>query len=201
MNRIRKILSVILACAVLLFATACGKDNTPFTHGSWSGNTFTSEFFGIKVQLGSDWTAVSDADLAKSAGISSMSDSNITTVLDKGSPIFDMMAAKSDGTSMNITIQDSDKTISLSEEQFFSAGIPIIRSQFERAGYKCSVEKDTVYFLGKTDDCISMTLTANGATVYMILVPVFKSHYTASINFGSLNKADLYSLMSMVTAI
>lgn len=201
MNKTRKILLAVMACVVLLFATACGKDNTPFSHGSWSGNTYTSEFFGIKVQLGSDWTAVSDADLARSSGIPDMSETSIRSRFDKGAALYEMMAVRSDGTSMNITIQDSDKTVSLSEEQFFTAGIPLIKSQFEAAGYKCSVEKDTVYFLGKTVDCISLSLTANNVTVHEILVPVFKSHYTASINFGSLNKADLFSLMAMVSEI
>lgn len=201
MSKTRKILLVIMACVVMLFATACGKDNTPFTHGSWSGNTFTSEFFGIKVQIGSDWTAVSDADLAKSAGITNMSESNILTVLDKGKPLYDMMAVKSNGSSMNITIQDSDKTVSLSEKEFFTAGIPIIKAQFEAMGYKVSAEKDTVNFLGKATDCISLSLTLNNVTVHEILVPVFKSHYTASINFGSLEKSELYSLLAMVTAV
>lgn len=202
MNRTRKVFLVIMVCVVMLFATACGnKDNTPFKHGTWSGSTYTSEFFGLRVQIGSDWKSLSESDLAKSAGISDMSDSNIKSAFDKGGYIYDMMAIKSNGSSMNITIQDNEKTVSLSEKDFFTAGIPIIKAQFEAAGYKCSAEKDAVSFLGKTADCINLALTANNTTVYEILIPVFKSHYTACITFGSLNKSELYTLLSMVTAI
>ena len=202
MNRTRKVFLAVMVCVTMIFLTACGnKDNTPFKHGTWSGNTFTSEFFGIKVQIDSDWTSVSDADLAKSAGISDMSESSIQSVFDKSRYIYDMMAIKNNGSSMNITIQDNEKTVSWNEKDFFTAAVPLIKKQFDAQGFKSSVEKDTVSFLGKTANCLNISLTQNNVTVYEIMIPVFKSHYTACITFGSLEKSELYSLLAMVTAI
>ena len=201
MNKTRKILLAIMACAVLLFATACGKDNTPFKHGSWNGNTFTSEFFGLTVQIDSAWTPMSDAELAKSVGISDMSESSIKSKFDKQRYIYDMMAIKSNGSSMNITIQDNEKTVSWTEKDFFTAAVPLIKNQFDAQGFKSSVEKDTVSFLGTTANCLNISLTKDNITVYEIMIPVFKSHYTACITVGALSKPDLYALLAMFTPL
>ena len=201
MNKTRKAFAVILVCVVTLFATACGKDNTPFSHGTWNGKTYTSEFFGIRLQLGSEWVVISDNDLAKRMRIKDMSESSIQSVFDKGGNVYEMITARADGSSISIVIQDHNKTLALSEEEFFSAGLPFVKTMLEAQGYKCSVEKDTVYFLGKNTFCISLSLTANNVTVHEIMIPVFKSHYTALISFGSGSKPDLYLLIDMVSAI
>ena len=201
MNRTRRVCLVVMTCIVMLFTTACGKDNTPFSHGSWSGNTYTSDFFGIRVQLGSEWLVIDDADLAKSVGVSDMSESSIQKVFDKGGTIREMIAARADGSSINITVQDSDKTVALSEKDFFNLGLTFIKSQYESMGQKCTVEKSSVNFLGKATDCLDISLTQNGKTLYCTLIPIFKSHYTACIAFGSLSKPDLYLLLAMASAI
>ena len=202
MNRTRKVFLAVAVCVMMLFVTACEKkDNTPFTHGTWSGNIYTSQFFGIRVEINSDWVAIPDADLAKRVGINDMSDSSIQSALDSGRTFYEMMAARVDGSSMNIVIQDHNKTVALSEEEFFSAGLPFVKAMLEGQGFRCSVEKDTVFFLGKSTDCISLALTKDNVTVYETMIPIFKSHYTALMSFGSLSKPDLYLLINMVTAI
>lgn len=201
MNRTRKVLCVIMACVVMLFATACGKDNTPFKHGTWSGNTYSSDFFGLKMQFGSEWNTFSDADVAKLNNISSMSESSIQTVFDRGGSVYEMMAAKNNGSSINITIQDADKSISWSEKDFFNVGTSLIKSQYEAQGFNCSVEKSAVNFLGKNADCLDISLSNGSQTLYCIMIPMFKSHYTACILFGSLSKPELYTLVNMATPI
>lgn len=202
MNKTRKVFTAIALCVMMIFVTACQKkDNTPFKHGSWSGNTYTSEFFGIKIQLGADWIAIDDANLAKSVGISDMSESSIRSVFEKGGSIYEMMAAKTNGSSITISVQDSDQNIALSEKDFFELGIAIIKAQYEALGQKCTVEMGTVMFLGNSTKCLDITLTQNGTTVYCILIPLFRSHYTSCITFGSLSKPDLYSLVAMASAL
>lgn len=201
MNRTRRILMVISVCVIMLLTSACKKDNTPFKHGTLSANAYTSEFLGIKIQAGSGWTMISDADIAKSNKISDMSESSIQTVFDKGLYITEMMITKDDGSSINITVQDNDKTISFSEKEYFSTGIDLIKAQFDAAGYTCDIKKGNVNFLGKGTDCIELSLTVAGTTVYEIQIPFFKSHYTASLTFASLKKEDLYPLLEMVTSV
>lgn len=201
MNKTRRIFLAVSVCVLMIFTTACKKDSTPFKHGTVSANAYTSEFLGIKVQGGSGWTMLSDADLAKGNKISDMSESSIQTVFDKGVYITEMMMAKDNGASINITVQDNDKTISFSEKEYFTTGVDLIKSQFKAAGYNCDVKKSSVNFLGKSTNCLELSLTVSGTTVYEIQIPFFKSHYTASLTFASLKKEDLYPLLEMVTAV
>lgn len=202
MNKTRKAFFCILMCVLVIFMTACGeKDNTPFSHGYWSGDTYTSNFFGFKLETGSDWLKFSDAELASFVNISDMSDSSIQAFFDKGGTLYEMMAARADGSSVNITIQDNEKTLSLSEKDFFNAGISLIKAQYESQGYICSVEKSVVTFLGKGTDCLDIALTKNGSTIYAVLIPLFKSHYTACILFGATAKSDVYIMLSMAKPI
>lgn len=200
MQKVRKVFTVILVCSLMLFTTACKKGDTPFKHGTVSGSTYTSEFLGIKVQAGSGWTMLSDADLAKSNGISDMSESSIQSVFDKGVYIAEMMMSKKDGVSINFTVQDNDKSLSFSEKEYFTTGVELIKAQSDAQGFGSDVKKSSVNFLGKSTNCIELSLTMSGTTIHQIQIPIFKSHYTASLTFNSLNKSELQSLVDMVTA-
>lgn len=202
MNKIRKLFLAVTAFAMLLLVSACGKDNTPFKHGSWSStNTYTSDFLGIKIQAGSDWTISADAEIAKNFGITDMSDSSIMSVLDKGRYITEMAAGKADGANINIVVQDNDKSVGINEKNYFTDGVKLAQSQLELLGITCTAQKGSVIFLGKSTDCIEVTIPMDDATLYEVQVPIFKSHYTASITFAAFSKAEMYSLVTMVTEL
>lgn len=199
MKRISKIFSVIMVCALMILTTACGKDNTSFTHGTWNGTTYTSKFLGMKATVGSDWVITSDAELATAFGISDMSDSNIQSVLDKLGTITEMMATKPGGSSVNITIQDFNTTGGkMNEDEYFKSGIELLKQQL--SGYNATAEEGKVVFLGKSTRCINITLPVSGQTVYEVQIPVFKSHYIASITFAATTKADAEQLLGIFTA-
>lgn len=201
MRKTGKVFLAISVCVLTLLMSACKKDATSFKHGTVSANSYTSDFLGIKIQAGSGWTMLSDADLAKLNSVSDMSESNIRSVLDKGA-ITEAMVTKDNGSSITITVvQDDDKTISVSEEEYFNDSIDFIKSQFGAAGYTYDVKKSSVNFLGKSTDCLELSLTVVGTTVHEIQIPIFKSHYTASISFESLNKSDLQTILDMFTAV
>ena len=201
MNRTRKAFLVIMACVVMLFATACGKnDSSSFKHGSWSGSTYTSEFLGIKIPAGSDWTITSDTELAQAFGVSDMSDSSIKSIFDKGGVLTEMMAGNDDGTSINITVQDNTGIEGFSEAQYLDSAMELVESQFEAFGLSCTAQKKSVDFLGKSTDCIELAVEVSDQTIYELQIPIFKSHYTASITFASFNKSELNTLVSSVTA-
>ena len=203
MSKPRKVFLAIIACAVLLFAAACGKDNASFKHGSWNGNTYSSKFLGIKIQLDSDWIVTPDEMLTMAFGVSDMSDSNIRSVLDNGRPITEMSALRSDAASISITVQDNDTAGVLSKEDFFSEeNISRLKADFEETG-SCTVYKATVRFLGKDTDCINLSYTFTQLNISSceIIIPVFISHYTAVITFSANNQTDLAALIGTVTAI
>lgn len=201
MRKVIKVFMAISVCVLTLFTTACKKDNTPFRHGTVSADSYTSGFLGIKVQAGSGWTMHSDADLAKINGISDMSESSIQSVFDRGVYIAEMMMSKEDGVSINFTVQDNDKSLSLSEKEYFTTGVELIKSQLDAQGFGGDAKKSSVDFLGKSTNCIELSLTKSETTIYQIQIPIFKSHFTASLTFNSLNKSELQSLVDMVSAV
>ena len=205
MGRTRNVFLALTVCVVMLFAAACGNKSNTFKHGSWSGNTYTSKFLGIRIQLGSDWMVTSDDILAMAIGISDMSDGNIRTVFDEGRPITEMSALRSDASSISITVQDNDTAGVLSEQDFFSEdNISRLKADFEGSGAECTVYKDTVRFLGKDTDCINLSYTALSPlniSSCEIIIPVFISHYTAIITFSANSRSDLASLIGMAAAV
>lgn len=201
MSKIRKVFLAITACVMLLFATACSNKGE-FSHGSWSENTYSSKFLGIRLQLDTNWMVFSDDILSKAASISDMSDSSIRTVFDRGGMITEMSALKSDASSISITVQDNDTAEALNYEDFFSEeNISRLKADFDEAGMACTVFKDSVRFLGKDTDCINMSYTVLGTRSYEIIIPVFISHYTAIITFSAGSPASLNALVGLATAI
>lgn len=199
MKRFGRIFLVLAACVMMLLTTACKKDNTPFTHGSIIGKTYTSNFFGIKATVSSDWTMMTDTDVAKLNSLKDMSATNIQTVFDRGAYIYEMYATKSDGSSINIVVQDNDKSISFSEKQYFASAKDLIESTFKASGYDCTVSEGKVNFLGKDTRCLEVTMSNKSMTVYELQIPIFKSHYTATVTFGSTKKGALESIVKMFT--
>ena len=206
MNKIRKAFLVIMACAVMLLFSACGKDNTPFSHGSWSGNTYTSKYLGIKLQLDSDWAATTDEFLAMGLGIPDMSESNIQTAFSKIGAITEMTATRSNGSYISITVTDITylENVSeedFSEEQYIENAIELIKSEDDVPGFSIGAQKSAVDFLGKSTDCIEMSFSLNGQAMYELQIPIFKSHYIASISFNAYSKSELYTLPAMASAV
>ena len=200
MKRIGKVLSVIMLCAAMLFLAACGKEKEKFTHGSVGASSYSNSFLGLSVSLDSDWTITTDSELASLNGLSDMSAANVEASFEKNGTIQEMMAAKEDGTSMNIVVQDTTKTGSLTEDGYFTTGLELLKTQLEATGAKANVKAADVTFLGTSTRAIDVEMSMSGVTVYMYQVPIFKGDYITSITVGSLTKADLDSLLAMFKA-
>lgn len=200
MKKASKLFSLVMLCALMFLMTACG-GGKKFTHGTISGSTYTSDFLGLKATFGSEWDLYSDSRTAAYNGLSDMSASSIETSFKNNGTIYDMVVAKPDGSSMNIVIQDTTKTGSLKESDYFTKGVDLLKTQLEATGAKATVRADTTTFLGKSTRCIKVQMTMNGVTVHMIQVPIFKGDYIASITVGSLNENDLPSFMATFKAV
>lgn len=201
MKKFGRIFLVLAACVMMLLTTACKKDNEPFTHGSIIGKTYTSNFFGMKVTVSSDWTMMTDTEIAKLNKIKDMSAASTQAIFDKGAYIYEMYANKSDGSSINIVVQDNDKSISYSEKEYFANAKDLVESTFKSMGYDCTASEGKVNFLGKDTRCLEVTMSNKNMTVYELQIPIFKSHYTANITFGSTKKSNLDSIVKMFSAV
>lgn len=200
MKNARRILSIIALCALMFLMTACGGGQS-FPHGKIGGSSYTSEFLGFKAKFGSEWELYSDSQTAQYNKMSDMSESSIKSQFDKVGIVYDMVAAKPDGSSVNICVQDTKKTGKMKEEDYFTTGLELIKKTLEStSGAKVSLKADSVNFLGKATRCIKVQMSLNGVTVHMIQIPVFKGDYIASITFGSVNESDLPAFLAMFSA-
>lgn len=201
-DKTRKVLLAVFVCVIMIFATACGDDSPPFTHGTMSGDrTYTSEYFGFQLNLQIVWIPISDANLAKTVGIWDMSESNMKKVLDKGDPIYELIAMRGADKTIIITVYDNTKNTAMSEANFFEKGQTVIKGKYIDAGYVCVGEKRSVNFLKNDTDCLYCTASKDGKTTHYITVPVFKGHYTACIEFGAADLNDLGPMIALASAI
>jgi len=62
MKRLIVILIVLIVSMVFLAACGGAGTSTP-TRGQWDGNTFTSSFFGLHLDIPDDWTAMTESEI------------------------------------------------------------------------------------------------------------------------------------------
>lgn len=212
-----RILLVLMVCAIMMLTTACGEDkgsgaviaksNAALSHGTWSGTTYTSKFLGVKGEFGSDWTITTDSDLASAQGISDMSAENMKSVMSNAGVVTEMMAAKADGSSVNIVIEDTAKTKTPMGDEYFTTMLSIGGQQFEAYGaamgieMKASVTESTVNFCGEDTRCLYIVLTTEGMDIHEIQVPVFNGDYITSLTFGAKTKADAEAIAAKFTKV
>ena len=172
-----------------------------FTHGSVTASSYSNSFLGLGISFDADWVMTTDAELATLNGIADMSAENIEKAFGRSGTIQEMMATKGDtGTSTNIVVQNTLNTGSMTEDQYFTAGIELLKTQLEATGVSVVVNADTATFLGSSMRAIYVEMSAEGTTVYMYQVPIFMDNFIISVTVGSLNKADLPGLLAMYTA-
>lgn len=200
MNKTRKAFAVILACAVMLLMTACGE--VAFEHGSWNGQTYTSEYFGFTVKGDANWKVVTDDGLAKLNDINDMSPDNIKSVLNKGG-LMEMKLSKSQGGGITIFVYDNEKRPDYREFQYIDARLKAVEDKYgSLKTINCIAKKSTIDFLGVLTVCVETETNLRGlGTSYGYEIPVVKGNYTASIVISSMNKSDLDMLAKRFSAL
>ena len=182
-------------------------NNTDLSHGTWSGKTYTSAFLGIKGEFPSDWVVTSDSDLASAIGATGMSADSMKTALNSVGTVTEMKAATADqSSSVNIVIEDTNKTKTPNEsDKYFSTMPAVAQQQLEAVGealgvsMKANVSESSVSFLGEDTKCLYIILTVDGSDVHEIQVPIFKDNYVVNITFAAPTKAEAEALVASFT--
>ncbi|MDE6728325.1 MAG: hypothetical protein K2J80_10370 [Oscillospiraceae bacterium] len=196
MKRMIKALAAVMVCALMLFMTACGEKSAEFEHGTVSGTSYTSKFLGLKADLGSGWTFLTDSELASANGVSDMTASSVKSAFDKKGVgvIMEMMATKQGGDSVNITVQSYSNKSVPSEDAYFD----LIKEQYSKLNTNASFGRIT--FLGKSVRCVDLSVSVLGVTAYETQIPIFKGDYIACVTFSSAKKENLKSLIDSFKA-
>lgn len=199
MNKTRNVFFVLMACVVMLFATACG--DVAFKHGYVSGQTYYSDFFGFKITGDAGWQVATDDGLARVSGIKDMSESSIKSALDKGG-VMEMKLA-SGASSITVIVYDNEKFTQYREYQYIDAKIKSIEDEFGQfSTINCDAKKSTIDFLGKLTVCVETESSLRGLEpTYGYDIPVVNGKYTASISLSAPSKQALDSLVKRISLI
>ena len=203
MKNVRKIITVILICALSLVVTACSSSKA-YTHGTSSGTTYTSSFLGVKAEFGSDWTLSDAASLAKMNGLSDMTESSTKSSFEKNGIVVDMYAVRQlDNSNINIVVEDVKKTYgkSLSEDEYYKKGLETVKTQMSAIDSSAQITEGKTDFLGKSTRCFNISVNIGGVNIYERQVPIFRGDYVSVITFSSLSSSELDSLVGVFNNI
>lgn len=170
------------------------KKSTTFAVGTVSGDTYENEYFGIKCEL-SDWGFASRSELSREAGITYTGDDDeLADELSKLDSYTDMRASMSDGTNVNIIVQNSavPKEYKNDEKAFLTIMSELAPSQFEELGFtldSCTVKDIKV---GDSDkSCLYCVCDFGGITVRVYQFFAFGSDKSAVVTITSLTEEKL----------
>lgn len=195
----KKWIALLLALVMVLSLAACGDDDESSdggkignpdapVEGVLSGNTYTNEFFGFRMDLDSDWT-VYDAETAAQMTGTALENADLGISLEETGLITPVYATASDGmTTINVVIEDLSKTAgsSLSESAYAKAGSANLKTALESMGCTdVSVKTGTVDFAGSSHACISTSASVYGMDMYQTQVVVKSDKYVAIITVGT----------------
>lgn len=162
-----------------------------FKRGKIQGDTYISEFFGIKVDLSDGyvnggWNIADDSQLASMIGMSNSTEQAFYDTLENQGVIMDLYAqAKIEtGASVNISIENLKVTGSddLSLEEYLNLGIKQLK---DTQGFSVEyAEIDEVEFMGKTSTAAVYVIYVGGNKIYEVQIPIRKGDYMACITFG-----------------
>ena len=201
----KKVMSLILALLLTVSLAACGgKSDEPDLHrGTVDGDTYTSEFLGLKLTVDEDWVIADDEQLAEHSGVvkESFTDEEIRAEIEKGGSVTDLYALnQADGSSVNITIQKLSLVSGMlaTEDAYAEANLKQLPDVLADGGITVdSLEKTKVTFAGKEHVALTLEGTVQELPLYETIVIVKAGSYISCITAATFfedTTADLLDL-------
>lgn len=179
-KNILKVLAVMMMLLLSLTVLAgCGKEESTtnneentenkeetktISQGKWEGNTFTSEFSGLKFNLPEGWTRSTDEEIAEvmQLGKEVLEDEGLySSKLSELNMVYDMMA-KNDATNGSVAVLMEKQ--SASEDEYMEA-LKTQLGSVTQINYNIADITDTV-ISGDTYKTLQATAEVSGTTIY-----------------------------------
>ncbi len=174
MKDLKKTASVILCLAMMVSASACGKEESvdkALTLGTISENKYENDFIGIGCELGSEWTfSTEDEILEMNNLVADTIDEDIAKAIEEADILYDMMATYEDDMSnINVNVENigtaNFKKYDVSEiydnqEESLITGLESIGAE------NITVEASPVTIDGKEFDGLYVVSEIYGMTMY-----------------------------------
>lgn len=165
----KKILTVVLAMAMVLAATACGS-SANFERGTVEGNVYTNASVGIKATVPEGLTVADEATVKEfeDAAIASLDNQNLTDEQKEdlaNAMIYDAVITSELGTSIQIAAEDMKQTmgVKVKADAYLDSLKETTKSSYESMG--CTVEfsdVDTVSLGGQDFSHMVITIDLSG---------------------------------------
>ena len=168
--------------------TASTSSTTPtqsFDTGRVNANKYTNKFAGITLELGAEWTFMTDEQIRQNneQALGMMGD-KYEEAIKAASTFTDMMATKSNGTdTVNITFEKlTGANLLMSEEQYANASRNSLKEALESMGMTdVTTTGGTAPFAGKDHPYIAVSAKYNGVAVYERLVVLKCDNYVVVV--------------------
>lgn len=164
-----------------------------FQRGKWSGNSFTSYFFGYKLNL-DGWTKETDEQLAKRNSIADMSDTTLNSAVEQSNEntaVYEVFAQDANANTLAVAVNRyNGKTI----DEYTQANANGIKMS---SSFK-DVSVDKVNVAGKDQPCIYATFASGSVDVYEAMVVYQNGNYFSIITIGAFSKSDLQNIIGSV---
>lgn len=167
-----------------------------FERGKWSGDTYTSDFFGFSIDL-NGYTNESDERLATRNSMTDMSDASFISEVEKGNGsrnIYDVFARTTDGNAVAVAY---NKLTSATAELLVQQ---TKESMDEMSIYK-DVHADKITMGGKTVPCVYVTLASGSVDVYEAVMVYQNGEYFAVITIGAVSQNEIQQIIGGISAV
>lgn len=162
-----------------------------FVRGKWNGNVFTSDFFGITVNLDDNCVKETDEQLAARNRIDDMSDTTFNNAVENSNAntaIYELFLQY--GQKGNLALAYNRYTgTSLDEYVQANANGLKLSSAFK------DVKIDTVKIAGKDQACVYTTFISGTTEVKEIMVMYKNGDYFAIVTIGAFSDAELQNMI------
>lgn len=211
----KRSLYLLVMTALLLALTACGGETEvagtvappeepeppaagtveaveeDFQPGEMNGGVYTNEFFGIGCTLDSNWTYLTDEEIAElnQSTYEQISDEGLRTAMEDAS--LQDMFAQADGGLVNISITIENMGVlygnTMDEAKYLEVARPTVETGLTDIGMTDLVmEASTETFAGEPHEVMNISGMLEGdVPFYQKLVLVKRGNYMAGISIGS----------------
>lgn len=161
------------------------KDEKEFSTGKVATNKYTNEFVGISVELGDDWTFMTDAQIEQNnkEALGLMGD-DYKALMESATTFTDMMATNANQMdTVNVTFEKlTGSNLLLTEEKYVELSKDGLKSGLESMGMTNVVLTDgKATFAGKEHSFIAVSAEFSGVAVYERLAVVKCNGYMVSV--------------------
>lgn len=190
----KKILSAVLALAVLLALTACGspapaEPTVPVgpVLGVTEGSTYTNDFFGMTCTFRDGWLVADEEQLAQIMGVTT--DALTQANLDTTGSAYSLYASAADGlSSVNIVMENLGTVYGmiLDTKTYAENSVKQLPAALEAVGMSnVTAQVTTATFAGREETAVTIQATMSGVNFYETMICLKQGSYIAVVTAAS----------------